>query len=293
MKVLVVDDDNVDREMARRCLGKIDDLEVALADDAEQALEMMASEQPDVVLTDLRMPGMSGLELVERLADEHPLVPVILMTSQGNEHVAVEALQAGAASYAPKGDLKRCLADTVEQMLTVVEARRAQREVLRFLTACETRFELTNDPQLITPLVAYVEDSLERLGFGSRSVRGQVGICLMEALANAMLHGNLELTGALRLEDRDEFDRLAAERREREPYASRRVHCEARETPQRVEYSIVDEGPGFDAAALPDPTDQANLLKVGGRGIMLMRTFMDEVTFSEGGRRVTMVKQAP
>jgi CheY-like chemotaxis protein len=294
LKILIVDDDSVDRELARRCLSEIEELEIVPAVSGDEALELVAREAPDIVLTDLRMPGgLSGLELVERLADEHPLVPVVLMTSQGNEQIAVAALHAGAASYVPKGDLTDSLADTIEGILAILESRRARREVLRFMTGCETRFELVNDPALITPLAAYVEDSLERLGFGNKTMRGQIGVCLMEALSNAMIHGNLEIDATLRRHDRDAFDRQLHERREREPWASRRVRCEARESPTRAEYVVADQGPGFDVGALPDPTNPANLLEVGGRGVMLMRTIMDEVSFSDGGSQVMLVRHAP
>ena len=293
MRILIVDDSDIDRELARRLLADIEELEISVADGGEEALEMIDRELPDVVLTDLRMPGIDGLELVERMADAYPLVPTILMTSQGNEQIAVEALHAGAANYVPKADLAFSLADTVEQTLSMVDARRSRHQVLRFLTACETRFELINDPQLINPLAAFVEEGLERLGFGGKALRAQIGVCLSEALANAMLHGNLEVDGRLRREDRDAFDRQVRERRERQPYAARRVRCEAHETVTEVRYTIADEGPGFDVDALPDPTDAANLLAVSGRGVMLMRTIMDEVSFADGGSRVTRRKRAP
>jgi len=292
-KVLVVDDDSVDREMAHRCLRDMDDLEVVFARDGREALEVVAREQPDLVVTDLRMPVLNGLELVERLVEDHPLVPVILVTSQGNEQIAVQALLAGAASYVPKRDLAETLRDTVEQMLMVAESRRSRTEIIRWLSHLETSFELVNDPLLITSLAAYVEDNLARLGFANKSVRAQIGVSLMEALANAMLHGNLEVDSDLRRTDRDAFDTQVRERQSIEPYASRRVHCTAEESPRRVVYTITDEGPGFDATNLPDPTDSAHLLTVGGRGIMLMRTFMDEVTYSNDGSRVTLVKHAP
>jgi CheY-like chemotaxis protein len=292
-KILVVDDDSVDRDLARRCLPEVDDLEVIFAADGREALEAVERDPPDLIVTDLRMPGLTGLELVEKLAEERPSIPVILMTSQGNEQTAVRALHAGAASYVPKRDLAETLADTVEQILMVVEARRSRTEVLRFLDRLETRFELTNDPALITSLVAYMEDNLERLGFADRQVRAQVGISLMEALANAMLHGNLEVDPTLRRVDRDAFDKQVRERRNLEPYASRRVLCEAHESPRRVEYTISDEGAGFDSSQLPDPTDSRNLLSVGGRGVMLMKTFMDEVTFGNNGSRVTLIKNSP
>jgi len=292
-KILVVDDETVDQELAERCLQSIDGLEVLFASDGEEALETIEREHVDLILTDLRMPGIDGLELVERLSAEHPLIPVMLMTSQGNEQIAVRALQAGAASYVPKHDLKKSLADTVEQMLLVAEARRSHAEILQFMSRFETHFELVNDPALITPVVAYVEDNLRRLGFATEAVRTQIGMALMEALANAMLHGNLEVGSELRRTDRGAFDALVAERRSSEPYASRQVRCEARESPECVEYTIADEGPGFDPSALPDPTDPANLLAVTGRGIMLMKNSMDEVEFSDNGSRVTMIRQAP
>ena len=54
---------------------------------------------------------------------------------------------------------------------------------------------------------------------------------------------------------------------------------------------VRDEGPGFDPATLPDPTDPSNLERVGGRGLLLIRTFMDEVRHNESGNEITFVKR--
>jgi serine/threonine-protein kinase RsbW len=62
-------------------------------------------------------------------------------------------------------------------------------------------------------------------------------------------------------------------------------------TPDCVRISVKDEGAGFDPKEVPDPTAEENLTKPSGRGIMLMRAYMDEVTYSDGGRSVTMVKK--
>ena len=56
-------------------------------------------------------------------------------------------------------------------------------------------------------------------------------------------------------------------------------------------YVVRDEGPGFDPARLPDPTDPANLERVGGRGLMLIRTFMDQVSHNSRGNEITMIKR--
>jgi hypothetical protein len=108
---------------------------------------------------------------------------------------------------------------------------------------------------------------------------------------NAIYHGSLELKSQLLEEDEIEFARLLRERARQSPYASRRVHVIARETRTEVTYIIRDEGPGFDPSSLPDPTDPANLERRSGRGLFLIRTFMDEVRHNGKGNEITMVKR--
>ena len=91
--VLVVDDSAVDRKLVKGLLTKQTDLEVALAATAEEALEILKDLRPELIVTDLVMPGMSGLELVAQVAERYPAVPVILMTAHGSEEIAVRALE--------------------------------------------------------------------------------------------------------------------------------------------------------------------------------------------------------
>ena len=115
----------------------------------------------------------------------------------------------------------------------------------------------------------------------------------MEAVSNAMVHGNLEIGSQLRREDRDAHDDLVRERCGKEPWASRRVTLEARESVEEVEYTVTDEGRGFDPASLPDPTSEEAVLEIAGRGVYLIRTFMDTVTYNRKGNRLVMGKRAP
>jgi anti-sigma regulatory factor (Ser/Thr protein kinase) len=57
--------------------------------------------------------------------------------------------------------------------------------------------------------------------------------------------------------------------------------------------SIRDQGPGFDPKSLPDPTDPENIGKISGRGLLLIRTFMDDVRFNDTGNEITLVKRKP
>jgi len=100
-RVVVADDE----ESARRGLGRIlseDGFEVHLASNGEEALKLVAEETPDVLLTDLRMPGMDGHDLLNRVRRGYPDVAVVIMTAHGTIRSAVQALREGASDYLTK-----------------------------------------------------------------------------------------------------------------------------------------------------------------------------------------------
>ena len=117
----------------------------------------------------------------------------------------------------------------------------------------------------------------------------RVTVALHEALVNAMEHGNLEVDSHLKELDGNVYYELVKARRRQEPYCSRRVRLTALEARTEVVYVIRNEGPGFDPSLLPDPADPSNFGLASGRGLLLIRTFMDEVRHSSGGREITMV----
>lgn len=289
--VLVVDDSAVDRARAGGLLKKGGDLTPIYAANGREALALIRENKPDIVVTDLQMPEIDGLELVATIRREMPSLPVILMTAHGSEETAIAALRRGATNYVPKRKLAPELAPTVLAVLDIARADHGQRAILSCLTQTESRFELDNDIRHIPALLGQLEASLARMGLFDRTEWMRIGVALREALVNAIYHGNLQLTSALLEEDEAKFARLA-ESLPREPaYANRRVHVVARETRKDVTYVIRDEGPGFDPASLPDPTDPANLDRRTGRGLFLIRTFMDDVRHNAAGNEITLVKR--
>ena len=99
--VLIVDDSATDRRLAGGLLEQIEGLAIEYAVDGSDALAKMNFKAPDIVVTDLDMPSINGLKLVELSHQSYPAIPVILMTARGSEEIAVKALQAGASSYVP------------------------------------------------------------------------------------------------------------------------------------------------------------------------------------------------
>jgi CheY-like chemotaxis protein len=290
--VLIVDDSPIDRRIAGSIVEKFAGLRPTFAGNGEEALESIAREQPAVVLTDLQMPGMDGLALVQNIREKYPRLPVILMTAHGSEDVAIHALRAGAASYVPKKALGRELAETLRHVLDVAGIDRRRQKLLGSMERRESAFRLENDPDLLTPLINLLQDDLGGMGLCDDTARMRVGVALQEAMSNALYHGNLEVSSDLRQDDEREFYAMADRRRAEEPYRRRRISVEARLDRDTAIYTIEDEGPGFDTSSLDRPIDPEDLMRVGGRGMLLIRTFMDEVWHNQAGNRITLVKRA-
>jgi len=250
----------------------------------------MAGRLPDLVLTDLLMPDLDGLQLVARVRRLHPQVPVVLMTASGNEEKAVAALKGGAASYIPKSLLDRELIATLRSVLEVSHENRSRALLMRSMIHSESVFVLSNNPGLIGPLVNYLQQSLSSMGLCNETETTRVGVALDEALVNAMHHGNLEVDSALRRDDLDGYHRLIAERRQLLPYRDRKIRVSAVFDRDRATFVVRDDGSGFDPDLLPDPTDPANIARPHGRGVLLIRTFMDEVIYNDVGNEVTLIK---
>lgn len=290
--VLVVDDSPSDRHLAGRLLQKETGLSVTFAGDGKEALDQIRREAPDAVVTDLQMPESDGLELVAAVKRDFPRLPVVLMTARGSEEIAVEALKKGAASYVPKAGLAMHLRDTVVRILSAAAADRIHSRLMHSLARCECRFVLENDAEMIDSLAAHVQEMLRCVPLGDESERLRVGIAVKHALLNAMFHGNLELPVDLPDLNSAEARLLIERRRGEPPYLERHVVLDASISPEAVTVTIQHHGPGFDGAACDAPLEMSVTAGHFVRGLILMRSIMDEVRFGASGQSVTLVKRA-
>ncbi len=286
--VLIVDDNPMDRELAAGHIREFQ-MDVSFAENGRAGLESVRANPPDVVLTDLDMPEMNGLELVRELKAQHAGLPVILMTAKGSETIAGEALRAGASSYVPKRDLNRVLRGALETVLAVAVARRQRRDVFLFMISTQSSFRLGYEPGGVSALISYVQDGLRLMQLCDERGQVRVGTALTEAIVNAIEHGNLELDSKL-LDDpmSTAYGDLREQRKSQAPYRDRKVDVTIQLSRERGVFVVRDEGPGFDVSKVPDPTDPANLMRSHGRGILLIRTFMTSATYNATGNELTM-----
>jgi len=302
-KILVVEDSAVDRHLVGSLLAEVTGWQVGFAEDGAQAMEQLANPTrephrdpadlspgalPDVIVTDLRMPHVDGLQLVKFVRDTFPQIPVVLVTSQGSEQIAMDALRAGATNFTPKHALKADLIRTVDQVLGLAERMKFERNPAIHPVAKQIAFVLENETGFIGPTIEHLQENLP--SWSDRD-RLQIGMALDEAITNAMHHGNLEVDSCLREgEDDSPYYDLIRQRKQANPYCHRRVRIEAEFSDQHVCVQISDDGLGFDPATIPDPTDEDNMHRVCGRGLFLIKSFMDSVAFNSMGNQITMTK---
>ncbi len=291
MGSILIAEDSATQAVQIRALLESAGHSVQVADDGEQATDLLEDQLPDVIVTDLNMPEMDGLELVAYVREHHSEIPVVVMTADGSEDTAVLALKKGAASYLPKRHLAESLNETVAEILELIEARRSHSEVMKALITAESTYVFGNDHHFASQVIAQLEEQLLAMKYSDATGVLRITMAVREAVANAIDHGNLELDSNLREEDGPGYSDLGNERAQLEPWMHRQITLTSRVTQDEVSYTVTDQGQGFDPSLLPDPLDPENLLRAHGRGLMLIRNFMDEVTHNETGNAITMVKR--
>ena len=265
-----------------------DDFTLLLATNVEQArASLLSGKTYDAVLLDLGLSRSNGFELMDEMFKACPGLAVIVMSETGNEQTVVEALQRGAMSYLGKSTLQQTLASTLRK---VIDANRQQRRICRVrdgLSAVRMDYELENDPTLIRPLLDEVRETLDRFNIGGGNA-SQLIVGIEEAIANALYHGNLEIGSELKHTHFAEFYRQAEQAR-KDPRLSRRsIRLSIDASRDGAKITIADDGQGFDPSAVPDPTLPENLARAHGRGLLMMRTFFDDVRFNKLGNVVTL-----
>ena len=289
--ILLVDDSNTDRILAAGLLQQVSGWQVVAVRGGREALIELSRRSFDIVVTDLVMPRMNGRQLVEAINGRHPEIPVIVMTSRGNEQIAVRALELGAASYVSKRSMAESLSHTVEQVMARSRQERAYRRVLERLETQRVHFDLRNNRDLFPSMVSYLRELMEAMGICHDAHLRNIGVAIEEVLLNAYYHGNLEVNSRPLENDRAEYIRIGAERHERHPYVDRKIHVTAEVLPAQATIVVCDDGPGFDTAQLQTVPGDRDFDRAKGRGLFLVERFTDRYSFNEEGNELTLIKR--
>jgi DNA-binding NtrC family response regulator len=171
-RILVVDDEENLRRVTQLKLHQAG-YEAMTASDGAQALELLARNPQDLVITDLKMPGMSGMELLQAIREEYPEIVVIVVTAFGTIESAVEAMKLGAFDYI----IKPVNADALKLVVSrALEHHRLQEEVKSLRSAIDRKYGFENIVGQSKTLLATLENAARAaLSDSTVLVRGETG----------------------------------------------------------------------------------------------------------------------
>jgi len=293
MSNILLVEDSATQAMQMKLLLESADHNVTCVDDGTIALERLADGYNELVVTDLELPVMSGLELIKKMQLDFPQIPAVLVTAQGSERLAAEALKHGAAAYVPKSMLTEMLLGTVEDVLGVLRTDRSYAELIDYMTENRMVFDLPCKPEFIEPVVDLTMHMAAGMELLCGTERHRVSIAIKHALSNAFYRGTLELSRA-QWQENSEADgkptALVHRRIEQAPYKDRKVHFDARLMRDTLRVTVRDEGHGFDTGKLHNLNTAQAMDDSKGRGLVMIHSFMDKVTYNARGNEVILIK---
>ncbi len=293
-RILVVDDEETIRELMVDLLSESTSYGVHTAASGEEALEICDRVDFDLVFTDLRMPGMSGSQLLGVLKQRYPSLPVVIITGYGSREDVIEALHLGASNFLLKPLQVELISSIATRLISLRNREKLSDRILSCLVEERRVFCIPSDLRYTLGVIDRVTQSMEKLAvFGDAELKN-IRLALDEALVNAIVHGNLEVTSKEKgntLTELVAYDELVQERSTEDPHCQRRVWVTSDISGERVRFVVEDEGVGFDTRSLPKDFADMDNLTSHGRGLLLIKTFMDEIHFNEKGNRITMIKR--
>lgn len=201
MKVLLADDHRLFRDGLRPLLHREPGVEVVgEAGDGHEALRLVAQLRPDLVLLDVTMPGLNGLETARALTEAHPGVRVVMLTMHADRRFVVEALRAGAVGYVLK---EAGFTELLQAMRTVMTGRIALSPQVADLVIADYAAQARLAPEGATPLSSREREVLQAMaeGLSTKEIAFQLGVSVktVEAHRKAImdrldLHSVAELT---------------------------------------------------------------------------------------------------
>jgi len=293
--ILIADDEQIIRNVLKRKLEQATPFRVLTADDGVPALEIFKQEKVDLVISDLLMAEMNGIELLRNLKSLSPHVPVIIITGYGTLDDAIEAIHLGAEDFIKKPFDISDVIETIEKTFRKIAEEADQREIIKYISSEDVHIEVPNDFEYLNTVINYVFSHLRARWLVTDEELHDVKVCLYEALSNAFEHGNLDISGAEKIrlleQGQQAWKDFLVSRLNDPRFRSRQINVTLLITEAMMRVGIRDEGSGFDYARRAASADPEELFRSSGRGLLLIQSLMDEVVFNDVGNEISMAKR--
>jgi DNA-binding response OmpR family regulator len=261
------------------------------ASDGEMGVRIARERHPDLILLDLQLPKLGGMEALAEIREHDPHVAVVIVAAAPDPAVLRRALDLGAVNFVCKPFDPAEIDFVLDRVYRAVAQDHDLRPVLDIVSARTTTLVFPGQPAALARIVAWLGREITWIYPGYDLPLAEIKLALYETFANAVEHGNLGITyddKSKAMEDPGGMEELLRKRLADPVLGSRRVHVNVEYLADRVTYRVRDEGEGFDPSAL-NQKSLGDTTALHGRGIALVRHYMDEVAWNATGNEIRMV----
>lgn len=290
LKILIIENDFISRSYLSELLS-LYQYNCLTAYNATDGLDVYLSEHPDVIICNMLLPGMSGMEFLQQVRENDKKTRIIIMSAFTSERLVVQVFRLGANDFLKKPiqdcDILPILKRYEDEMLDV-------RKPFDYGEVTEGKVVFVFNTVMDAPsnIVRRLIDEINPEFFDEGDLV-TIEMGLSELVTNAIEHGNLSITfdEKSKATDSNMLQDLYEQRLSDEKYAARIVTVTYEYNADECSWLIEDQGDGFDLSKVPDPTAVENIESLHGRGIMMMRLFFDSITYLGCGNQCFVVKK--
>ncbi len=289
MKILILEDDHASRTYLSSLLT-LNQYECKAAQNGEEGLVMFEEFKPDLVLSDIQMPKMSGLEFLKAIRRDNSDAIVIMVTAYGSEDYAIKAFREGANNYLKKPIYEEELLILLAKYKPIISQKNLKESIPSLVMQRSLTMKFDSDVGIIPRVVDFLIAETGNMFTKDELINVELG--LVELMMNAVEHGNLNITYQEKNKalESNSLTELYDQRKQDELYKDRKVTVLYNQNQDGCEWMISDEGNGFDYQDLPDPTSSDNLLDMNGRGIFISKFMFDNLEYLGKGNIVRIKK---
>ncbi len=268
---------------------------VETAANGSDALRKLRRNLYDIVICDIEMPGMSGLDFLEKIRRDGREQEVILMTGFLEQEYFIRAIRLRASDFISKPIETQHLLKSIEAIVTRIRMRNSNEKLLNSFDRAEfscvihpLRFSGAGVSNILSPIL------FQNLDLPQDTLNDLL-TCADEMLQNAYIHGVLELTEAERLAEQSQLSETINRKLRQPDVSDRRVRFSMSLEPDKetITISVEDDGPGFDFKAWlwRLEADDNLSLEAHGRGLAMLYFLSDQLIFEDNGRRVKVLRK--
>jgi CheY-like chemotaxis protein len=289
MKILFVDDEQAIRELFEETFHK--DYELLFADNGESAFEICLNQKIDLIISDINLPKLNGVEFLRKLREENLFIPFVIISGNPNIDHAIDTFRMGAVDFFLKpfriGNLKEII-----EKIRLTHIEKNDIVISNDLTHEKETSNYILSPKIreINQYVSYICNRIVNLpNVGEEDVIA-VKVALYELIANAIEHGTAGIDYQEKkncLENNDDYFKLVDRKC---ATSEKKIIVRLSYSKEKIEIEIEDEGNGFDLSQVPNPIVDPTYNLYSGRGIFLTKMNTDLINFNSKGNIVKVIR---